>query len=120
MDPGDRRGDGGWVQADQQRLSGRGVAAVAQSVLGPGPDRVIHGGFAEHSRVFAPPSPPVPIRRAVVVLPDPIIPSTRITRAAPTTPGYAAARSLRSLVKDEVRTDFVRADDFARARSSKG
>jgi hypothetical protein len=56
--------------------------------------------------------------RAVAVLPDPIIPSTRISRAASTNPGYGAAWSLRSLVKDEVHPAFVRVDDFARAGSS--
>ena len=53
-------------------------------------------------------------------MPDPIILSTRISRAASATPGYAAARSLQSLVKDEIRTAFVRADDFVRAGSSRG
>ena len=38
----------------------RGVAAGAQPVLGPGLDRVIHGGLAEHPRVFAPPCQAVP------------------------------------------------------------
>jgi hypothetical protein len=51
-----------------------------QPVLGPGADRVIGGALAEH-------------RVAVVVLPEPIMPSIKISCAAPTSQGYDASGS---------------------------
>ena len=65
-------------------------AGGLQLVHGPGPDGLILVELAEGSRVFPLSRQPVLVHPAVVVLPAPIIPSTRISRAPLTGPGYAA------------------------------
>ena len=62
-----------------------------QPVLGTRADGVIRGGLSEHPRVFSWRASQSPIRAAVVVLPEPIMPSIKISRAAPTSQGYDAA-----------------------------